>query len=221
VRELTEITGAFLKLGLISFGGPVAHLGYLREEFVTRRRWLSDDAYGDLVALCQFLPGPASSQAVFALGMQRAGWLGGLLASLSFTLPSAVLMILFGHGVVVMDDLQAAGWVHGLKLAAVAVVAQAVWGMGRSLCPDRARVSIGLGAAVVLLVFPGARTQIGVIAVGMVTGWWLYRGTPAKGKPEKWTDGNRHLTAAATLMLFLLLLLGLPWLAVVTGYEAL
>ena len=133
-----EVFSAFLKLGLISFGGPVAHPGYYREEFVRRRRWLDDGAYGDLVALCQFLPGPASSQVAFALGMQRAGLAGAIVTSLCFTLPSAALMILFGYGVASLGHLHRAGWLHGLKLAAVAVVAQAVWGMGRNLCPDRA-----------------------------------------------------------------------------------
>jgi chromate transport protein ChrA len=128
--NLREVFAAFLKLGCISFGGPVAHISYLRDEFVSKRRWLDDAAYSDLVALCQFLPGPASSQVVFALGAQRAGWLGGLLASLCFTLPSAALMILFGYGVSALGDLQHAGWLHGLKLASVAVVAQAVWGDG-------------------------------------------------------------------------------------------
>jgi chromate transporter len=122
-HPLAEVFRVFLKLGLICFGGPVAHLGYFREEFVIKRRWLDDDAYGDLIVLCQFLPGPASSQAVFALGRLRAGWLGGLVASFCFTLPSAVLMILFGYGVTASAGLENAGWLHGLKLAAVAVVA--------------------------------------------------------------------------------------------------
>lgn len=136
---LAEIAASFLKLGCISFGGPVAHLGYLRDEFVVRRRWLDDDAYGSLVALCQFLPGPASSQVVLGLGMRRAGLVGALLASVCFTLPSALLMIGFGYGVMAMGDLRGGGWLHGLKVPAVAVVAQAVWGMGRRLCPDLAR----------------------------------------------------------------------------------
>jgi chromate transporter len=174
-RKLAEVFGAFLKLGIISFGGPVAHLSYFREEFVRRRRWLDDAAYSDLVALCQFLPGPASSQVVFALGMRQAKLPGAIVALLSFTLPSAALMILFGYGVAALGDLHRAGWLHGLKLAAVAVVAQAVWGMGRNLCPDRARLTIGLGAAAVLLVVPGALAQIGVMAGGGVIGWWLYR----------------------------------------------
>src|SRR5690606_24209168 len=123
------------KLGLISFGGPVAHLAYYRAEFVERRKWISDGDYADLVALCQFLPGPASSQVVFALGMQRAGILGGLVASICFMLPSVIAMIAFAYGVAAVGDLSRAGWLHGLKLAAVAVVAQAVWGMGKNLCP--------------------------------------------------------------------------------------
>ena len=175
MSRLPELAGAFLKLGCVSFGGPVAHISYLRQEFVNKRRWLDDPAYSDLVALCQFLPGPASSQVVFALGMQRAGWLGGLLASLSFTLPSAALMILFGYGVAALGDLQHAGWLHGLKLAAVAVVAQAVWGMGRNLCPDRTRLTIAIAAAALLLFVPNAMVQIGVIFCGSVVGWWLYR----------------------------------------------
>lgn len=126
--SLSDVPGVFLKLGCISFGGPVAHPSYLRDEFVIRRRWLDDVAYADLVALCQFLPGPASSQLVYALGMQRAGIADAFLASLCFTLPSAVLMILFAHGVTAIGDLSRAGWLHGLKLAAVAVVAQSVRG---------------------------------------------------------------------------------------------
>ena len=218
-HTLIEIIGAFLKLGLISFGGPVAHLSYFREEFVRRRRWLDDGAYGDLVAVCQFLPGPASSQVVFALGMQRAGMAGAILASLCFTLPSAALMILFGYGVAALGDLQRAGWLHGLKLAAVAVVAQAVWGMGRSLCPDRARLTIGLGSAAVLLVVPGAVAQIGVIAGGGVVGWWLYRkGIEVVERPVagRWRS---HFPAAMVLAIFLLLLVLLPALASVTGQK--
>jgi len=218
-HTLIEIFGAFLKLGLISFGGPVAHLSYFREEFVRRRRWLDDGAYGDLVAVCQFLPGPASSQVVFALGMLRAGMAGAILASLCFTLPSAALMILFGYGVAALGDLQRAGWLHGLKLAAVAVVAQAVWGMGRSLCPDRARLTIGLGSAAVLLVVPGAVAQIGVIAGGGVVGWWLYRkGIEVVERPVagRWRS---HFPAAMVLAIFLLLLVMLPALASVTGQK--
>lgn len=215
--RLAEVFRTFLKLGLISFGGPVAHLGYFRSEFVNKRRWLDDAAYGDLVALCQFLPGPASSQVVFALGRQRAGWLGGLLASLGFTLPSAVLMILFGYGVAAAGALQDAGWLHGLKLAAVAVVAQAVWGMGRNLCPDRARLTLAIAAAALLLFLPGALIQAGVILGGGVIGWIIYRKSISISERHEPADWKHHLTAGACLAVFFLLLALLPVFASATG----
>lgn len=224
LQNLAEITGAFLKLGCISFGGPVAHLGYLREEFVARRHWLDDDAYADLVALCQFLPGPASSQVVFALGMQRSGIMGAILASICFTLPSAALMILFGYGVTVAGDLSNAGWLHGLKLAAVAIVAQAVWGMGKKLCPDRARLILALLAAVTVLVMPGALGQVGVILAGGVVGWWLYRGNGVaneKGTTTTGTLARGHLWALAALAVFAVLLVFLPIAATVSGQKSL
>jgi chromate transporter len=215
-----ELFGAFLKLGLTSFGGPVAHIGYFRDEFVRKRHWLDDAAYADLVALCQFLPGPASSQMVFALGMQQAGLVGAIIASLCFTLPSAMLMILFGYGVSVLGDLHGAGWLHGLKLAAVAVVAQAVWGMGHKLCPDRTRLTVGLLAAALLLVFPGALTQIGVIAGGAAIGWWLYRKSIVPVITTEKTSFKNHYWAIAALALFALLLVLLPWLASVTRLKS-
>lgn len=220
-RALGEIFAAFLKLGCISFGGPVAHLGYFRAEFVQKRRWLDDTTYGDLMALCQFLPGPASSQLVFALGQRERGWRGGLLASAGFTLPSAGLMILFAYGVAALGDLQNAGWLHGLKLAAVAVVAQAVWGMGRNLCPDRARLTIAAGAAALLLLLPGALLQVGVIATGGVLGWWLFRHHPRSGAAAERADWRHHLAAGSLLALFFVLLLGLPVLAAATGWPGL
>lgn len=214
-----EISAAFLKLGLISFGGPVAHLGYLREEFVMRRGWVTEAAYGDLVALCQLLPGPTSSQLVFALGRQHGGWLGGLLASLCFTLPSAVLMILFGYGVARLGNLAGAGWLHGLKLVTVAVVAQAVWGMGRNLCPDRARLIIALMAAALVLLLPGALTQVGIILSGGLVGWWLYHeAIPGGGNPGP-ADWRHHVVAGGMLAVFLLLLFALPVAASVTGRK--
>ena len=216
-NQLAHVFGAFLKLGLISFGGPVAHLGYLRAEFVSKRRWLDDGAYSDVVAICQFLPGPTSSQVVFALGMRRAGWLGGLLASLGFTLPSAVLMIAFAYGVAGLGALAGAGWLHGLKLAAVAVVAQAVWGMGRALCPDRTRLTIAVGATTLLLVYPGALAQVGVILGGGVIGWWLYRRTVPHTERPAPADGRHHLLPGGLLVMFLLLLVLLPILASTTG----
>lgn len=216
--SILEVASVFLRLGCSSFGGPVAHLGYLRAELVERRKWLDDAHYGDLVALCQFLPGPASSQVVFALGMQRAGLVGALTASACFTLPSALLMIGFAYGVARATQLDRAGWLHGLKLAAVAVVAQAVWGMGKKLCPDRARLALCLGAAAVLLLVPGAVTQLGVLALGGGLGWLLYRESIAvAAAPAEADAGRGHVAAAAALVMFLALLLVLPGLATLTG----
>jgi chromate transporter len=213
-----EIAAAFLKLGCLSFGGPVAHLGYLREEFVARRRWLTDEAYGDLVALCQFLPGPASSQVVFGLGLQRAGVAGALLASICFTLPSALLMILFAYGVARVGEWGEAGWLHGLKLAAVAVVAQAVWGMGQKLCPDRARLTLAVAAAAGVLLTSAAWAQVGVIVVGALVGWWLYRREVVVGPAAAGGLGGRG-AAAAALFVFAGLLFVLPAVAVFTGAQ--
>lgn len=216
-RGLLEVAAAFLRLGCLSFGGPIAHLGYLRAEFVEKRKWLDDAHYGNLVALCQFLPGPASSQVVFALGMQRAGLLGALVASACFTLPSAILMIGFAYGVARASDLNGVGWLHGLKLAAVAVVAQAVWGMGKKLCTDRARLSLCIGSAAVLLAVPGAIAQLGLIAFGGLVGWRLYRDTIAVGAVPGGTTGPRgHVAAAAALVAFFALLVALPGLASAT-----
>lgn len=220
-RALTEVAWTFLRLGCVSFGGPVAHLGYLRAELVERRRWLDDAHYTELVALCQFLPGPASSQVVFALGMHRAGLLGALVASACFTLPSALLMLGFAHGVALAGDLHGAGWLHGLKLAAVAVVAQAVWGMGKKLCTDRARVSVCLASAAALLALPGALVQLGVLALGGVVGWWLYRdATPLVAAPATPRAGRGTLGAAAALAVFATLLAVLPALASMTGSRS-
>lgn len=219
---LGEVGWSFLKLGLFAFGGPIAHLGYFREEFVTKRRWLDDEVYGDLVALCQFLPGPASSQVVFALGMKRAGLAGALIASLCFTLPSALMMISFAYGVTSMGNLESAGWLHGLKLAAVAVVAQVVWGMGKNLCPDRPRVTICLVSAGAVLVFPDAFCQVVVIAMGTALGWLLYRHEVQIPDPAKGTIGVRsHLAAALALALFWGLLALTPVLAAATDWKLL
>ncbi|MEI7926085.1 MAG: chromate transporter, partial [Chloroflexota bacterium] len=150
-----EVFWVALRLGLTSFGGPVAHLGYFREEYVRRRRWLDDAAYADLVALCQFLPGPASSQVGIAIGTLRAGWLGGLLAFIGFTLPSAIAMVLFAYGLAAFNVTDA-GWLHGLKVAAVAVVANALWGMAPGLATGRVRAAIAILAACVVLLVPSA-----------------------------------------------------------------
>jgi len=218
---LAEIIAVFLKLGCLSFGGPVAHLGYLRAEIVEKREWIDDAHYGDLVALCQFLPGPASSQVVFALGMHRAGLLGAILASVCFTLPSALLMIAFAYGVAAIGDLRSAGWLHGLKLAAVAVVAQAVWGMGKKLCTDRARISICLLSAAVLLAISGAVAQIGVIAAGGLAGWTLYRRTaPTVSLQIEQHGARHHIAAVAALVAFGALLVVLPALSSATASRS-
>ena len=162
-----EVLLAFLKLGLTCFGGPIAHIGYFREEFVVRRRWLDEHAYADLVGLCQFLPGPASSQVGFSIGLMRAGYLGGLAAWTGFTLPSAIALVLFAYGATALSGPIGVGLIHGLKLVAVAIVAQAVWGMARVLCPDRARAAIAVAAALVILLFSTSPVaQIAAIALG-------------------------------------------------------
>lgn len=218
--RIVEIAGVFLRLGCSAFGGPVAHLGYLRAELVQKRGWLDDAQFGDLATLCQFLPGPASSQVVFALGMLRAGVAGALTASLCFTLPSALLMIAFARGLSWLGDLQHAGWLHGLKLAAVAIVAQAVWGMGKQLCSDRARISLCLAAAALVLLTRSALAQIGVIIAGGLVGWWLYRNEVACAESPTPTRvlGQRRFGALA-LLLFLTLL-ALPVAASASGSRA-
>ncbi len=170
----------FLRLGLTSFGGPVAHLGYFRTEFVERRQWLDEAAYADLIALCQFLPGPASSQVGIAIGTIRAGFLGGLTAWLGFTLPSALIMIGVAYGVTVLGD-PASGWLRGLKVVVVAVVAQAVWQMSQRLCPDRLRASFAIAAAIVLLLWPDALVQLLVIGLGGLAGWRLLKVASTNG----------------------------------------
>ena len=179
-----EVLLAFLKLGVTSFGGPIAHIGYFREEFVVRRRWLDDQAYADLFGLCQFLPGPASSQVGFSLGLLRAGYRGGLAAWTGFTLPSALALVLFAYGASGLTGPTGVGLLHGLKLVAVAIVAQAVWGMARTLCPDRKRASIAVVAALIILFSPSFVAQIGAILWGGIAGLWLCRAAPpASGGP--------------------------------------
>jgi chromate transporter len=221
LKTLAGVGSAFLRLGLTSFGGPVAHLGYFRREFVERRRWLDDSAYADMVALCQFLPGPASSQVVFAIGMRRAGLPGALLASLCFMLPSAAAMIAFAYGVESMSGIRGAGWLHGLKLAAVAVVALAVWGMSVKLCPDWPRRILGLCAAATVLLVPGTLSQVGVIAACALAGWLGSRGAPAAAAEPAGGLGRAHAWAAASLLLYGLLLASLPVLAGTTGAKPL
>ncbi|MBV8036864.1 chromate efflux transporter [Roseateles sp.] len=199
----------FLRLGLTSFGGPVAHLGYFRTEFVERRKWLDDAKFSDVVALCQFLPGPASSQVGIAIGMMRAGWLGSVAAWLGFTLPSALLLIAFGYGMSRFGGLADSGIVHGLKVVAVAVVAQAVWGMAKSLCPDRPRAGLAIVAALLTLVLPSTLGQIGAIAASAVVGVTLLRAAAATPNQEPLGILSRA-SGVASLAVFALLLIGLP-----------
>jgi len=205
-----EVLLAFAKLGLTCFGGPVAHLGYFRAEFVERRRWLNERAFADLVALCQFLPGPASSQTGFAIGLLRGGYLGGLAAWAGFTLPSAALLILFAYGAgSIARSSVGEGLLHGLKLVAVAIVAQAVWGMARSLCTDRMRASIATAAAILVLLVPGSLVQIGAIALGGLTGLALCRAPPGASPAaiaEPFGMPVSRFVAVACLAMFVALL---------------
>lgn len=204
----------FIRLGLTSFGGPVAHLGYFHDEFVARRKWISEQGYSDLVALCQLLPGPASSQVGIALGLYRAGYAGALAAWAGFTLPSAILLILFALGMSSHAELMPSGALHGLKVVAVAVVAQAVWGMARNLCPDVIRVTIMAVAACFLLLFPAALSQIGVMGAAAITGLLVCK----PGQSERHHSLNVSLrlrTGVFWVVLFLILLLGLPLLAAI------
>ena len=204
-----EVLRVFLKLGLISFGGPIAHLGYFRAEFVTRRRWLDDAAYTDLVALCQFLPGPASSQAGFSIGLMRAGYLGGLAAWTGFTLPSAIALVLFAYGVHALAGPVGMGLLHGLELVSVAIVAQAVLGMARTLCPDRRRATIAALAMVLILYGGSSITQIGAILLGGVAGLVVCR-TPALPSAASTPIPVSRRVGVAALTTFFLLLAGLP-----------
>jgi chromate transporter len=180
-----EILTAFLGLGLTSFGGPIAHIGYLRQAFVERRRWLDEGSFADLVALAQFLPGPASSQVAFSVGLIRGGWIGGLAASAGFTLPSAVLMLVFAYVAESLSGPVGTAVLHGLKLVAVAIVAQAVWGMASSLCPDRTRAGIALGALVLVSAAGGTACQMAAIFLGGVTGALLCsRASPSQQTPN-------------------------------------
>lgn len=206
---LADIFLVFLRLGLTSFGGPVAHLGYFRTEFVDRRGWLDERGYADLVALCQFLPGPASSQVGMAIGLARGGWLGSLVAWVGFTLPSALLLVAFALGLSHWPDASGSGWLHGLKVAAVAVVAQAVWAMGRSLCPDRARAGVAFGAAILMWLLPLPFMQLGAIALGAVIGATLLP-RPVAGPVEPVPWGASRRSGAVALGVFLLGLALLP-----------
>jgi chromate transporter len=209
-----EVLLAFFKLGMSCFGGPIAHIGYFRREFVVRRRWLDEQAYADLVGLCQFLPGPASSQVGFSLGLMRAGYFGGLAAWAGFTLPSAIALVLFAYSARTFEGWIGLGLLHGLKLVAVAIVAQAVWGMARTLCPDKERASIAVAATVIILVSASSAAQILAIVMGGVVGLRLCRdASQGSSNQNLATLISAPISRAAGLIAlaaYFLLLAGLP-----------
>lgn len=216
--SVAEVFWAFLRLGVTSFGGPIAHLGYFRDDLVARRRWMTDKAYADLVALCQFLPGPASSQVGFAMGLHRAGALGALAAFLGFTLPSAILMVAFAFGAELFEGVVGTGLLTGLKIVAVAIVAQAVWGMAKTLTPDARRASIAVVAAVVALLLAGSIGQVLAIVLGAVAGLLLCRAVPTEAGDTNLMRFPVSRTAGITsLVAFVVILLGMPILAALAG----
>ena len=195
-RRVLEVLGVATRLGLTSFGGPIAHLGYFRQEYVVRRKWLDEATYADLVALCQFLPGPASSQVGIAIGVTRAGLVGGVAAWVGFTLPSAIALVAFAYGIQALGVTDA-GWLHGLKVAAVAVVALAVWGMARALAPDRERATIALLAAVAAILWPRGAGQVTIIVVGALVGLQRLSAVTAPAPTRTQPPVGRPLAVAA------------------------
>lgn len=223
--SLLEVLGVSSKLGFTSFGGPVAHLGFFRDEYVVRRKWLDEKTYADLVALCQFLPGPASSQVGIAIGMMRAGFLGGVISWLGFTLPSVAALMIFAYALQ-GTDVSNTGWLQGLMIAAVAVVARAVWGMAKSLAPDRNRASIALAAAIFILLWPSPFSQVTVIVVAGLFGW-LFFPRPAAAEVKSMDISFSRSVAIVSWIIFFGLLFGLPlmrqfsdshWLAVFDSF---
>jgi chromate transporter len=204
-----EVFAAFLRLGVTSFGGPVAHLGYFHDELVLRRKWLDEKAYVDLVALSQFLPGPASSKVGIAIGLSRAGYLGALAAWTGFTMPSAIALVAFGYGVTSLGNALGSGWLHGLKVAAVAVVANAVLTMMRSLTPDRERATLAAAAAALVLAMPSSFGQIIAIALGAAAGLLLFHGMPVERHAALPHPVSRN-AALIAIALFFAILIGLP-----------
>jgi chromate transporter len=215
-----EVLAAFLRLGLTSFGGPIAHLGYFREDIVARRKWLDEKTYADLVALSQFLPGPTSTKVGIAIGLLRAGYAGALAAWVGFTLPSALAMVLFAYGVTAFGDALGSGWLHGLKVAAVAVVAQAVLGMMRSLASDRERATLAAVAAIIVLAFPSAAGQIAALLVGGIAGYILLPNAAAAEHAAVPRVVSRPVALAA-IALFFAILIGLPLLIAVAPSHTL
>ena len=215
-----EVLRVSTRLGLTSFGGPIAHLGYFHEEYVQRKKWIDEQSYADLVALCQFLPGPASSQVSIAIGIARARLLGGLAAWIGFTLPSALALVAFAFGIGAFANTADAGWLHGLKVVAVAVVAQAVWGMARSLCPDRERATIAIVASIVTLTWPNAVGQLSSIAVAGLVGLFAFRDTSSTSLSHMRFPIGKKLGVAAWIVFFILLV-GLPLVRQIVSSHAL
>jgi chromate transporter len=214
VRRAIEPFLIFLRLGLTSFGGPIAHLGYFREEFVERRNWLSEQSFADLVALCQFLPGPTSSQVCYSIGMMRAGLPGAIGAWLGFTIPSGLLMVLAAYGLRWTGDQTSAGWLHGLKIVAVAVVAQAVWSMATKLCVDRLRIAFAIVAAVVILLSANSWAQVAAIGIGALAGWKLIKAEGGTKTGDSFSYLPSWRVSAFSLGMFAICLFLLPLLAV-------
>jgi chromate transporter len=214
---LLEVLFVSTRLGLTSFGGPIAHLGYFHEEYIRRRKWMDERSYADLVALCQFLPGPASSQVGIGIGVMRAGLLGGIVAWIGFTLPSVIALVLFAL-LLQGFDVGNAGWIHGLKIVAVAIVAHAILGMGQKLTPDRNRATIAILAAIITLVWPTAASQILLIVLAGIIGAFLYKNTKIPDLPEIRVPLSRSLAVGCLVVFFGLLFL-LPFLRGFTSFE--
>jgi chromate transporter len=207
-KKLLEILVVSTKLGLTSFGGPIAHLGYFHNEYIRKRKWMDERSYAELVALCQLLPGPASSQVGIGIGLIRAGFFGGLIAWFGFTLPSIVLLVMFAF-LLKGSDISSAGWIHGLKIVAVAIVAQAILGMGQKLAPDKIRASIAVVAAAVILIWQTAFSQVLVIIAAGLLGLWIYRKTTVQEAPNITVPIGRSV-AIVCLITFIGFLIGLP-----------
>ena len=215
-----EVLWVSTRLGLTSFGGPIAHLGYFHEEYVKRRKWIDEQSYADLVALCQFLPGPASSQVSIAIGILRARFLGGIAAWIGFTLPSALALVAFGLGIGAFAGASDAGWLHGLKVVAVAVVAQAVWGMARSLCPDRERATIAILASIFTVSWPSAIGQLSSIIIAGLIGAVIFPGSTSSSHYQtRFPIGKK--AGITAWVIFFALLVGLPFYRQISPSHAL